>query len=240
MFTLFNYRRCILLLIILLWIGSANAEIPQTIYYQGRLTYSSGKSVPDGRYRVQFRIWTTSEGPGFTLWDSGLRDIDVSDGLFGYQLGSAVPLPPHLFSADTSRWLGIQIEGDPEMTPRIKMASTAFAYHSLTSDTAEYSRATPIPVIRETNKAGGTTEMIGPDAGTIVVSFDSTFTAVPLVFATVVLRVDCGELDRGSVPYWDISVTETDFELTIYECDGCSTLNGCAVDIAYMALQIGP
>jgi hypothetical protein len=229
---------CIILVIVLSSLAAAG--VPQVITYQGRSTNDDGTPVADGKYQVQFRIWTTPAGIGFVLWNSGPQIIDVENGLFSYLLGSAVPLPDNLFSVDTARWLGMTLADDPETEPRFKITSAAYSYHSLTSDTAEFSRAASIGVIRESNTISGTTEMIGPDAGTIVITFDSTFTQVPIVYVTVVTRVACGMLEPRNVPHWTMSTSETECVIKVFEYAGGSTLNGCSVDVSYLALQIGP
>jgi len=113
----------------------ATADVPQMINYQGRLTDSTGVSVPDGNYSVTFRIYEDSVTTD-SLWGEG-RLLTVKDGLFSVILGSIVPFSEGLFS-DSNRWLGIQVGLDPEISPRTKLTSVAYAYHALRSDTAGF------------------------------------------------------------------------------------------------------
>jgi len=226
------------------------ADVPRVISYQGRLTDSLGEAVRDGSHQVQFKIWTTSEGPGFELWDSGVQDVETVDGLFTYLLGSNVPFSANLFSADTNRWLGIAVDGDPEGIPRAKLTSQPFAFHARRADSAGYAAradtadyaaaAPPLRVIWERKTVGGNTEMIGPDAGTMEIAFDSVFTTIPLVSVIVVTRVNCGSLESRSVPYWEISTELDGLTLKVWDCAGGSVLAGCSLEITYTALQIGP
>jgi Chaperone of endosialidase len=111
------------------------AEVPHLISYQGRLTDSNGAPVPDGSYSVKFKVYGSPAGND-SLWWSNFETLEVTDGLFHYQLGSTNPFPNDLFSVDTARYLAIQINGEPEMIPRTKLVSVPYAYHSLRADTA--------------------------------------------------------------------------------------------------------
>jgi hypothetical protein len=115
---------------------SINAEVPQLINYQGRLTDETGQLVADGDYQITFKIWNWESG-GTQLWSSGPQTVTTVDGLFSYQLGSAVQLPHSLFT-DSTRWLSIEVEGDSEIVPRTQLVTVPYAYQSLRSDTADY------------------------------------------------------------------------------------------------------
>ena len=111
------------------------ADIPRITNFQGRLTDATGKFVPDGNYSLTFRLYNDSTG-GTAKWSEG-QLVSVSKGLFNAILGSATPIPDSIF-ANPNVWLGIQAGADPEMTPRQKLTSVAFAYKSLQSDTATF------------------------------------------------------------------------------------------------------
>jgi hypothetical protein len=127
--------------LILVWVMTlvfltsfAFAEVPQIINYQGRLTNASGNPVADGSYLMKFKIYGSADGDD-SLWYSGYQSVTVTDGLFTYQLGSAVQLHDDLF-ADTLRWLGITVGTDPEITPRTRLVSVAYSYRVSTVDGA--------------------------------------------------------------------------------------------------------
>jgi len=215
------------------------ADVPRVINYQGRLTDSTGISVKDGLHEVQFKIWTTPEGPGFVLWDSGPHDIETFNGLFTYLLGSNVPMGNDLFSADTARWLGITVDDDPEGAPRSKLASLPYAYHALRSDTSGYSHQAPISFTVETNTVTGVTGSLGPEQGIITVHFDSSFTHPPIVIATIVLTAPSGTLAKGSVVFAEMDVGLSEFTATVYEKQGGAIMSNAAIDVTFTALQIG-
>ncbi len=115
----------------------ATAEVPQVINYQGRLTDASGTPVTNGTYLIKFKIYGSATGND-SLWSSGFRGVTVTNGLFNYLLGDTVALPDTLFSGDTTRYLGITVGGDPELSPRTKLTTVAYAYHTLRADTADF------------------------------------------------------------------------------------------------------
>ncbi|MCH7878058.1 MAG: hypothetical protein IH914_01940 [candidate division Zixibacteria bacterium] len=117
--------------------ASANAAVPQTISYQGRLTDAAGDPVPDVPIRVKFIIYRDAVG-GAILWNSGTQVVTPTDGLFTYPLGSNVVLPDNLFT-DTIRYLGITVDVDPELTPRERFRTVPYAYQALRADTADIS-----------------------------------------------------------------------------------------------------
>ena len=101
------------------------AEIPQMISYQGKVTDGSGMPVADGNYVMRFQIYDVITG-GSPLWDSAPRVVSVSDGIFDIVLGQSpqdsIDLP---FNQDY--WLQITIGGD-DQTPRTPLGSTPYAY----------------------------------------------------------------------------------------------------------------
>lgn len=123
---------------LILLAATATAGVPQRISYQGRLTDSGSMPVVDGAYLVKFIIWddpVASAAPN-EKWNSGFQAVNTIDGLFSYELGSNVALPDDLFETDTSRWLGVTVSTDPEISPRTKLNSDSYSYQSLRSDTA--------------------------------------------------------------------------------------------------------
>jgi len=52
--------------------------------------------------------------------------VDVNEGLFQVSLGENISLPTDLFTG-SDRWIGINVAGDGEMTPRTKISSVPYA-----------------------------------------------------------------------------------------------------------------
>jgi hypothetical protein len=104
---------------------------PTTIGFSGQLADSNGDPVQDGNYDITFRLYSQSTG-GTALWTEVHNDVPVADGLYSVQLGSvnpgANPLEPGDF--EDQRYLGIQVEGDSEMTPRIPVDAVPWAFNA--------------------------------------------------------------------------------------------------------------
>lgn len=138
-----SFIRCAGVCITLILLASATlAEVPQVIMYQGRLTTAAGQTVADGNYLIKFTIYDAPSA-GTVLWDNGYRTVAVAGGMLCYALGDSTALPHNLFSSDTTRYLGIKVGADPEMTPRVHLTAQAYAYHALRADTAEVLTALP-------------------------------------------------------------------------------------------------
>ena len=76
---------------------------------------------------TEFRIYDIPVG-GTPLWEE-THSITTNNGLFSVLLGStpANPLTPEIFIGGGERWVGIQVDADPETEPRQPIASVPFA-----------------------------------------------------------------------------------------------------------------
>ena len=110
------------------------AATPNIINYQGRLTDATGAPVADGATLVKFTIYDAPTA-GTALWSSNFQTVNTVNGLFSYELGANVTFPNNLF-ADTSRWLGITVGTDPEISPRTKLTSQPYTLQTVNADTA--------------------------------------------------------------------------------------------------------
>ena len=131
-----------ILLVMSLAMGSlVLADIPQTINYQGRLTDDQEDPVENGDYMMTFTIYDAEED-GTAKWSSSPVDpVSVHDGFFNYLLGSATTLPSGIFS-DTLSWLEITVAGEI-ISPRARLITAPYAYHSLQADSATSLNMTP-------------------------------------------------------------------------------------------------
>ena len=103
------------------------AAVPQLINFQGILRDGSGNPVADGSYSVQFTIYDAPSA-GNIKWQE-TQSVSTVNGLFSVLLGSLTPVLDSVFN-DSSRYLGIKVGADPEMTPRQKLASVGFSQRS--------------------------------------------------------------------------------------------------------------
>lgn len=107
---------------------------PELINYQGELMDSAGSPL-NGTVSLVFKIYNQQTG-GTTLWQETHNTIQVQEGIFSVLLGSVSPFPATLFEGD-SRWLGIKVGSDPEMTPRSRITSVAYAVRAEKANEAE-------------------------------------------------------------------------------------------------------
>lgn len=108
-------------------VSPADAQgVPASINYQGKLTDSIGKPVPDNIYQVQFKLYTVEAG-GAAFWTSAAVKIQTSGGLFTTRLE---PVTPSILADKTDVWLETILDpsGTPVvLAPRAKLISVAFA-----------------------------------------------------------------------------------------------------------------
>jgi hypothetical protein len=103
---------------------AAQAPVPTTLPFQGRLTLQSGGNV-NGVIPVTFRIFNVATG-GTVRWTEVNPGIAFTNGLFATELGAVTGFPTDLFDGRTL-FLGVQISTDPEMVPRLAVPSQAYA-----------------------------------------------------------------------------------------------------------------
>lgn len=98
------------------------AAAPPTLSYQGTLTDKAGNPITATR-TIVFSLYNVATG-GTETWTE-TQTLTVTGGRFGAVLGLTAPLDVSLLGGDT--WLGIAVQGEPEMTPRQKLTSVAYA-----------------------------------------------------------------------------------------------------------------
>ncbi|GAB4322453.1 MAG: tail fiber domain-containing protein [Candidatus Zixiibacteriota bacterium] len=130
-------QRCwlttILVLALILMARSAHAAVPLLINYQGILSDSTGVAY-DTSVAMTFTIYNAASG-GIVEWTESHATVPVVEGRFNVLLGSITPIHDSVFASPT-RYLGIQIGGDPELVPRTQLVSVPYAHRSATVDGA--------------------------------------------------------------------------------------------------------
>ncbi len=108
------------LLLLAPWPG--RAQVPTTIGYQGSLTDAAGAPIT----ATLDMVFSLYDAPAAVtpLW-SETQPVTVSNGVFSVLLGSATPFPANLFTGP--RYLGVKVDTDAEMTPRLPFAAAPFA-----------------------------------------------------------------------------------------------------------------
>jgi hypothetical protein len=96
----------------------ADAGIPQQLYFQARLTTTTGSSV-SGAQSVTFRIYASSSG-GTAEWTETQSVTADEFGIISCYLGSVAAFPDSM-SFNEAYYISIQVGSDAEMSPRIKI-----------------------------------------------------------------------------------------------------------------------
>jgi hypothetical protein len=117
---------CLSLLTVLAQVPAAEAAAPAKIPLQGVLADSNGLPL-NGNVTVVFALYDQESG-GVPLWSES-QTVAVQNGLFSAYLGSITALNLALFRDNSDLWLGIQVQGDQEMS-RIYLGSTPFAAYA--------------------------------------------------------------------------------------------------------------
>jgi trimeric autotransporter adhesin len=101
--------------------GGAEAQVPDEINYQGRLTSPGGQPV-NATVSMVFSLYDVTTG-GSALY-SETQSVTVANGTFNVAIGSVTPLA---LPFDVPYYLGITVGADPEMTPRQALLATPYA-----------------------------------------------------------------------------------------------------------------
>ena len=132
--------------------------INQQVNFQGRLLTSSGATVPDGFYNIQFKIYqdgdglsvgdTTGAPAGVLDWtesylNNNSQGVQVINGFMSVQLGSITPFGASVNWNQSTLWLSMNIGStnatctpftsctpDGEMIPMKRMSSSPYALNS--------------------------------------------------------------------------------------------------------------
>jgi hypothetical protein len=163
-----NVLFTVLVLSGLLWAGSAGAfplgapaaasTSTGTVAYQGRLADASGNPVT-ATVPMIFRLYNAASG-GTPLWEeqwTGPSSVRVSDGLFNVMLGSLTAIPQSVVTGNSNLWLGITVNTDNEMQPRVQLGSVPFAVQALTVPDGSITAAKLSPDISLTPPDGSIT-----------------------------------------------------------------------------------
>lgn len=131
----------ILVLCIVMLSANALADCVCEMGWQGTLCDPYGVAL-DTTVSMAFAIYTDSTG-GIQVWSESQSSVTVSHGLFNVLLGRVNAIPDTVFN-ESSRWLAVQVGGDPELSPRQKIGGVGYAFRAAEADSADYARNAPV------------------------------------------------------------------------------------------------
>jgi len=116
--------------------AQGGADVPSMINYQGFLTGNEGSLVTQDGVSMVFSLYEDDERyeGEVPIWQE-TQSVDVNSGLFDVMLGASNPLESG--DLEGTRFLGISVNGDPEMTPRQQLLSVAYAFWAERANIAE-------------------------------------------------------------------------------------------------------
>jgi hypothetical protein len=101
----------------------AAAVVPSTITHQGRLFDADGAPV-SGTLDVTFTLYDAPSG-GSEVW-SETHSIGFDEGYYSVELGDSTPFDGAVLDG-TTRYMGVTVDGDDEMSPRGTVGSVPYA-----------------------------------------------------------------------------------------------------------------
>jgi trimeric autotransporter adhesin len=125
-----NFQRLLCVLFVLIS-GVCQASAPTLLNYQSQLTTAGGAPVVDGSYSIVFSIYDAPVG-GATKWTE-TQAVVTSGGRLSVLLGTITPIADSVFGG-INRYLGVKVGADPEMTPRMRMVTSPYAFRVNTVD----------------------------------------------------------------------------------------------------------
>lgn len=206
-----------------------------TISYQGRLADSGGTPL-NGFHNLEFRIYNVPSG-GTSLWEelwTGGNSVGVSDGLFNVMLGSINTNLATAIEGYNELYLGITVDTDSEMVPRVQLGSVPFSFQAQTvSDNS-------ITAAKIANGAVGSSEIQDGQVASADVGFNYAGSTSKGGAASNVDCTNCissGEIQNGQVDNADLAdnvitsnkiqngaVTQTDAPTLVRSGNGNSRL----------------
>ena len=107
----------------------AASGINRFINFQGKLVNNpSATNVSNTSYTVVFTIYDNPSG-GTALWTE-TQTVTTADGIFRVALGSVNPIPSNFNFNWSNLYLGIKVNSDAEMTPRVQLAAVPYAFNA--------------------------------------------------------------------------------------------------------------
>lgn len=117
--------------------AQAAVGINKQINFQGKVVNTNGTNVSDTTYTFRFRIYSSTAPTDATnscsanscIWEE-TKTLSTVSGIFQTNLGDTVTLPGSVdFNSDTL-YLGVQFNGDTEMSPRIRLTAVPYAFNA--------------------------------------------------------------------------------------------------------------
>ncbi len=97
-------------------------QIPRTLSFQGILM-DADDNLQHGQFEITFKLYEEAAG-GTALWDE-TQAVNVDSGIYNVILGNISPLT---LPFDKQYWVGISVNNDNELVPRIALTSSPYSF----------------------------------------------------------------------------------------------------------------
>lgn len=108
------------------------AATSSTLNFQARLLSGSGAIVGDGDYSIVFNLYSAPTG-GVSQWTE-TQSVQVKAGYLTVNLGKNTPFPGTI-DWSQEQYLTMNVSGDGEMDPRLKLTAVPYAFRAARADT---------------------------------------------------------------------------------------------------------
>lgn len=133
----------------------AQSQVPQFFSLQ---LYVEESGIPlNGTHTLWVRWYNVAVGGGALFSEEFVATI--SDGITTVLPGSTKPLPPDLLRQGPL-WIGVSVNGNPELSPRTILASVPYAMYSERSQVAEALSPDVTGVVTSVNEIAGAVNIV--------------------------------------------------------------------------------
>jgi len=238
----------------LVMLAISASAIPGQISYQGILKDSSGNLVSSSGLSMVFSIYAATTG-GAALWTETQSSVTVEAGVYSVSLGSVSSIETTVFDG-TTRYLGVAVGADSEMTPRMPLITVPYAFRSSVADsvadgavaTAKLG-ATSVTAaklgsdVAGTGLTGGNGAALAVDSGTAagkILKLDGD-AKIPAVNGSLLTSVNADTVDgvHGKTPTYSTVTSAVGYQLSTTDCVAFVTTGGGVVTITLPAVSVG-
>ncbi len=153
-------RRLVLFIGLVLCSASVFAQIPRVLSYQGILTDSEGRILPDGEYTLTVRLYDRVDATE-PIFVEEHRTVAVR-GVVNVLIGTVEPLPWKL-SFDRVYYVGLSVNGSDELQPRTMLTAVPYALRAESAATADVARTLAPEALKGANIQATPTGPAGGD-----------------------------------------------------------------------------
>ena len=155
----------------------AAVTVPNLVRYAGTLKDGNGLPLSSITVGVTFAVYRQQDG-GAAIWMETQNVTTDAAGNYSVLLGSTTSagLPGDLFSQPEPRWLGVQVEGQPEQS-RVQLVSVPYALKAHEAETLGGRSVSDFVLSKQassTTAASGTTTNVPTTGGIVSINGDGT------------------------------------------------------------------